>query len=176
MTQANEVKQQVLDLINLFDSTKHDLQAEPAVGKQGLVFADVVLLNKREPNPHDGDFIERRVVRTDSPQVFIWLFRQFAKILYGLPDYGMHKEELFGRLGNTLAMVEEQYPDANPDEKVAAVIQDFWEVCMDLLEGRVTSFAVALGASIVDDFITRSVNTGYIDQETFEKQLFGGMK
>jgi hypothetical protein len=47
MTQANEVKQQVLDLINLFDSKKHDLQARPAVGKQNLVFADVVLLRNR---------------------------------------------------------------------------------------------------------------------------------
>jgi hypothetical protein len=86
----------------------------------------------------------------------------------------MHKEELFGRLGNTLAMVEDQYPDASPDEKVAIVIQDFWEMCMDLLEGRVTSFAVALGASIVDDYVTRSISTGYVDQETFEAQLFGG--
>jgi hypothetical protein len=175
MTQANEVKQQVLDLINLFDSKKHDLQAEPAVGQQNLVFADVVLLNKTEPNPMEGGF-DRRVVRTDMPQVFIWLFRRFAKILYPLPDYGMHKEELFGRLGNTLSMVEEQYPDASPDEKVAIVIQDFWEMCMDLIEGRVTSFAVALGASIVDDYVTRSISTGYVDQETFEAQLFGGMK
>jgi hypothetical protein len=175
MTQANEVKQQVLELINLFDSKKHDLQAEPAVGKQNLVFADVVLLNKTEPNYMEGGF-DRRVVRTDMPQVFIWLFRRFAKILYPLPDYGMHKEELFGRLGNTLAMVEDQYPDASPDEKVAIVIQDFWEMCMDLLEGRVTSFAVALGASIVDDYVTRSISTGYVDQETFEAQLFGGMK
>lgn len=173
MTQVNEVKQQVLDLINLFDSKKHDLQARPAVGKQNLVFADVVLLNKTEPEPPVGGF-DRRIVRTDLPQVFIWLFRQFAKILYPLPDYGMHKEELFGRLGNTLAMVEDQYPDASPDEKVAIVIQDFWEMCMDLLEGRVTSFAVALGASIVDDYVTRSISTGYVDQETFEAQLFGG--
>jgi hypothetical protein len=176
MTQVNEVKQQVLDLINLFDSKKHDLQAEPAVGKQNLVFADVVLLNKTEKNPHEDSWFERRIVRTDMPQVFIWLFRRFAKILYPLPDYGMHKEELFGRLGNTLSMVEEQYPDASPDEKVAIVIQDFWEMCMDLLEGRVTSFAVALGASIVDDYVTRSISTGYVDQETFEAQLFGGMK
>jgi hypothetical protein len=175
MTQVNEVKQQVLDLINLFDSKKHDLQAEPAVGKENLVFADVVLLNKTEPNYMEGGF-DRRVVRTDMPQVFIWLFRRFAKILYPLPNYGMHKEELFGRLGNTLAMVEEQYPESSPDEKVAIVIQDFWEMCMDLIEGRVVSFAVALGASIVDDYVTRSISTGYVDQETFEAQLFGEMK
>lgn len=176
MTQADEVKQQLLDLINLFDSKKHDLQARPAVGKQNLVFADVVLLNKTEKNPHEDSWFDSRLVRTDMPQVFIWLFRQFAEILKGLPGYGGHKEELFGRLGNTLAMVEDQYPDASPDEKVAVVIQDFWEMCIDLLEGRVTSFAVALGASIVDDYITRSISTGYIDQETFEAELFGGTK
>lgn len=173
MNQVDEVQKQIVELINLFEHKKHLLQERPAVGKKNLVFADVVLLNKTEEDPTVDSWYARRVVRTDMPQVFIWLFKQFVPIISPLSGYGMHKEEIFGRLGNTLAMVEELEPVASPDEKVAAVIQDFWEICQDLLEGRMQSFAVALGADIMDDFVTRSIKSGFVDQETFEKQLFG---
>lgn len=173
MNQADEVQKQIVELINLFEHKKHFLQGRPAVGKKNLVFADVVLLNKTEEDPTVDSWYERRVVRTDMPQVFIWLFKQFVPIIAALPGYGIHKEEIFGRLGNTLAMVEKLEPAALPDDKVAAVIQDFWEICQDLMEGRMQSFAVALGAEIMDDFVTRSIKSGFVDQETFEKQLFG---
>jgi hypothetical protein len=173
MNQVDEVKNQTIELISRFEHQKHQLQELPAVGDKKLVFADVLLLNKVEEDPTLGAFIGRRVVRTDMPQVFSWLFKQFAHVLAPLPGYGLHKEEIFGRLGNTLTMVEKLDPPAQADEKVAAVIQDFWEICQDLLDGRMQSFSVALGAQIMDDFVTRSLKSGFVDQETFEQQLFG---
>lgn len=176
MNQTHEVQNQIVELIKSFEHKKHQLHARPAVGKQDLVFADVVLINKTEEDPTVGSWFKRRVVRTDMPQVFIWLFKQFVPIIAPLPGYGIHKEEIFGRLGNTVVMLEDLEPEALPDEKVAAVIQDFWEICQDLIEGRFQSFAVSLDADIMDDFVTRSIKSGFVDQKTFEEQLFGGAR
>lgn len=173
MNQIIEKRNQLIALIDRFEHMKHQLQDLPAVGTKDLVFADVVLLNKTESDPTEGSFYSRRLVRTDIPQVFIWLFKQFASIFRDLPGYGIHKEEIFGRLGNTLAMVEGLEPPATSEEKVAAVMQDFWEICQDLIEGRVQSFSVALGAEVLDDFVSRAIKSGYINQESFEKELFG---
>jgi hypothetical protein len=173
MNQADAVKKQIVELIDLFELKKHVLQEHPAAGQKDLVFGDVVLLNKTEDDPTTSSWIARRVVRTDMPQVFEWLFKGLARIIAPLPGYGPHKEEIFGRLGNSLARSEELDPPLVLEEKVAAVIQDFWEICQDLLEGRLESFSVALGASVMDDFVTRSVKSGFVDQETFERMLFG---
>jgi hypothetical protein len=173
MNQTHEVQNQIIELIKSFQHKNHQLQARPAIGKEGLVFADVVLINKTEEDPTVGSWIKRRVVRTDMPQVFIWLFKKFVPIIAPLPGYGLHKEEIFGRLGNTVAMVEELEPAALPEEKVAAVIQDFWEICQDLIENRLQSLAIAVDAEVMDDFVTRSIKSGFVDRKTFEDQLFG---
>lgn len=173
MNQINNVQTQIINLMNLLEHKKHELQERPAVGKKNLVFADVVLINKTEEDPTIDSWYARRVVRTDMPQVFIWLFKKFATIVRDIPGYYGNKEEVFGRLGNTVSMVEAFKPPLKADEKIAAVIQDFWEICQDLIEGRMQSFDVALGAEVMDDFVTRSIKSGFIDQETFEKQLFG---
>ncbi len=173
MNELKDVQNQIVELLNLFEHKKHILQERPAEGKKSLVFADVVLLNKTEQDPTIDSWIPRRIVRTDMPQEFTWLFTKFASIVKQLPGYGIHKEEIFGRIGNTLSMVESLEPPALPDEKVAAVILDFWEICQDLVEGRMQSLSVALGADIMDDFVTRSVKSGFIDQATFELQVFG---
>lgn len=173
LTALDQAKQKLLELIELFDSMKHRLQEKPVEGTKDLLFGDVVILNKTEPDPYEGKFIERRAVRTAIPQVYTWLFRQFSEILSPLPGYGRHKEEVFGRLGNTLAMAEaDETLDVN--EKVSRVFQDFWEICQDLVDGRLKSFDVAFGAEIIDDYLNRSLKSGFVDQATFEYLVFGG--
>ncbi len=166
-------KKQILELLELFESEKHSLQKLPAVGKKNLLFGDVVILNLTEEDWTQDQWIPRRIVRTSIPQIFTWLFKHFVPILRAFPNYSPVKEEVFGRLGNTVNMVERELPDATPDEKVAAVIQDLWEICQDMAEGRIKALAVAVGADVLDDFITRSIKSGYVDQATFEEVLFG---
>ncbi len=174
MSTKDSIKDKTIKLINLFESEKHRLQNLPAKGVPNLVFGDVVLLNLDELNPYEGNFIERRAVRSSIPQIFIWLFRQFAPILREIPGYGAHTEEVFGRLGNTVSSAEANAEPLSADEKVAAVFQDFWEICQDLLEGKFSSLQIAFGAEIMDDFVTRSLKSGFVSQEEFEKALFGG--
>jgi len=164
-------KKQLVELLNLFEHQKHILQERPAVGVKNLVFAGVVLINKSEDDPTKDSWISRRVVRTEMPQVFTWLFKKFVPILSQLPDYGVHRHEIFGRLGNTLAMAEDPAMAATVDDKVAAVVQDFWEICQDLTEGRIRSLAVAVGPTVLDDFVTRSLKSGLINQVDFENSF-----
>ncbi len=175
LTELSDTKQQLLELIELFDHKKHSLQNKPALGRTNVVFADVVLLGMEQQDPTEGRWIARRIVRTTIPQVFDWLFRQFAQILFQAPGYGRHKEEIFGRLGNTISIVEASTPPLSDDEKVAAVLTDFWEICQDLYEGKLVSLDVAIGATIHDDFIERAVKSGFLSQAEFERQLFGGV-
>lgn len=176
MTLKENLDSDLLLLIEEFESKKHDLQLLAAESQPNLVFGDVALLNKTEANPHEGNFIGKRIVRTDMPRVFVWLFKKFTPILNKLPDYGMHKEEVFARLGNTLEMAETTELGLTANEKVAAVIQDMYEIAQDLLDGKVVSLQVAMGAEVVDDYITRSIKSGYVDHDEFVIAVFGEAK
>ena len=173
MTETNESKTKVLELINRFEHQKHQLQSMPAEGKKGLLFASVKLLNKTEEGPADDSWTSYRVVRTDLPQVFEWLFKQFVPILSDLPNYGMHRDEIFGRLGNRLAAIESQEPATSSDDKVFVVFQELWAICQELEQGLVHSFSVALGTEIVDDFASIPVFTSVENKDSLEVRLFG---
>jgi hypothetical protein len=166
-------KERLLQVVNLFESERRRLSQISGDAPSNLVFADVRILNSNQPDPGADDWIQRRVVRTEAPHVFIWLFRRLQKVVSVLPGFGRHKEEIFGRLGNTLAMAESQEPKLTTDEKVAAVLHDCWEICQDLAEGQVISFSVAVGNEIYDDYVSRSINSGFISQEEFVAELFG---
>ena len=176
MTLKENLDADLLLLIEEFESKKHDLQLLPAESQPNLVFGDVALLNKTEDNPYEGNFIGKRIVRTEMPRVFVWLFKKFTPILSKLPDYGMHKEEVFARLGNTLEMAENPELGLTANEKVAAVIQDMYEIAQDLIDGEVRSLQVAMGTEVLDDYITRSIKTGYVDHDSFVSAVFGEAK
>ena len=176
MTLKENLDSDLLALIEEFESKKHDLQLLPAESQPNLVFAGVKLLNKTEVDPYKDSFITKRVVRTDMPRVYGWLFKKFTPILSKLPDYGLHKEELFARLGNTLEMAEKPELGLTANEKVAAVIHDMYEIAQDLIEGKVRSFQVAVGTEVVDDYITRSIKSGYVDHDEFVNAVFGEAK
>jgi hypothetical protein len=176
LTLKENLDADLLLLIEEFESKKHDLQLLPAESQPNLVFGDVALLNKTEDNPYEGNFIGKRIVRTEMPRVFVWLFKKFTPILSKLPDYGMHKEEVFARLGNTLEMAENPELGLTANEKVAAVIQDMYEIAQDLIDGEVRSLQVAMGTEVLDDYITRSIKTGYVDHDSFVSAVFGEAK
>lgn len=176
MTLKENLDADLLLLIEEFESKKHDLQRLPAESQPNLVFANVKLLNKTEADPYEDSFFDKRVVRTDMPIVFGWLFKKFTPILNKLPDYGMHKVEVFARLGNTLEMAENPELDLTANEKAAAVIQDMYEIAQDLIDGKVRSLQIAMGAEVLDDYVTRSIKSGYVDHDAFVSEVFGEAK
>lgn len=177
MNPKEEFKTKLLALIELFESEKHDLQNLPAVGAPRLVFDNVVLINLTEPNPYEDDFISRDVIRSSIPQIYTWLFLKFAAALKVLPNYNhMTKGELFGRLGNTVNMLEAHQPALEPMEKVAALFADVYEAGLDLIDGKTRVLPVAFNGVIADDFVARSVKVDFVDLETFQNELFGEAK
>lgn len=173
MLSKEQLTNKMLRLLDLFESRKHDLQELPAADFPPTIFADVILLNLDSPYEDTNSWSPKRPVRTEVPHVYDWLFRRFVRILSELPDYGFLKEEIFGRLGNTINMTEAEYPALSTEQKVAAVLADFWEISQDLLEGKIQGFAVALGAEVVDDYVSRSLKSGFINQRDFENAVFG---
>jgi hypothetical protein len=176
MITKSEFQNEVLELIELFETTKHDLQHKAQIGTPGLNFAGVILINLDEADPNEGSFSRKRIVRSAMPQIYTWLFRKFVPILSKLPEYGLLKEEVFGRLGNTILMAESVLPELSPNEKIAALFSDFFELGQDLIDGVVPHFPVAFNGSVQDDWVTRSIKTGFTDLETFENELFGEAK
>lgn len=173
MKELQVAKERLLQVIGLYESERNVFGEPAGDAPANLVFADVRILNLDQPDPDANSWLQKRIVRTDKPHLFIWLFRRLQKVVGVLPDYGRHKEEIFGRLGNTLAMAESQEPKLTTDEKVAAVIQDCWEICQDLVQGQLVSFSVAVGNEIYDDYVSRSIKSGFVSQETFIAELFG---
>lgn len=173
MITKSDFQNEVLELIELFETTKHDLQHKPQVGTPGLNFAGVILINLDEADPNDGAFNKKRIVRSDMPQIYTWLFRKFVPIMSKLPNYGLLKEEVFGRLGNTIQKAETTNPELTANEKIAALFSDFYELGQDLIDGLVLYSPVAINGSVEDDWVTRSIKSGFDDLETFENELFG---
>lgn len=160
MNEKLEIEAKVIDLIGRLEESlpvlKFQKLSEPAR------FADVILLDPGMPNPDEGKFIQGRPVETSSAAAFSWIFTEFVKIASLLPDYRFLKEELFGRLGNTILKTEQESLALSTEEKFSYVIQDFWEICQDILEGKFKALEVAVGSSIYDDYITRALNTPVI--------------
>jgi hypothetical protein len=176
MITKSEFQNEVLELIELFETSKHDLQHKRPIGTPGLNFAGVILTNHEEVNPNEGAFIQKRIVRSDMPQIYTWLFRKFVPILSKLPNYGFLKEEVFGRLGNTIQKAETISPELTANEKVVALFSDFYELGQDLLDGVTLYSPIAINGSVEDDWVTRSIKSGFDDLDTFEKELFGEAK
>ena len=174
MNTKEEFKSHLLALIELFESEKHNLQNQPAVGTPRLVFADVALINMTEPDPFEDSFISKEVIRSEIPHIYTWLFFMFADELKSLPNYShMTKGELFGRLGNTVKMLEAQEPALEPMEKVAALFADVYEAGLDLIDGKTRVLPVAFNGVIADDLKARPVKVDFVDIETFQDELFG---
>ena len=174
MNPKEEFKTNLLTLIEMFESEKHNLQNQPAVGTPRLVFADVALINTTEPDPFEDSFISKEAIRSEMPQIYTWLFFKFASALKTLPNYNhMTKGELFGRLGNTVKMLEAHEPPLEPMEKVAALFADVYEAGLDLIDGKTQVLPVAFNGAIADDFKSRSVKADFVDLETFQNELFG---
>lgn len=173
MDKRDAVDFELLELLSHFENHKTRLLNKPAFGQPNMVFGDIAVLNPTEPNLREGSFIGVREVRTEIPQVFTWILKKFTPILAKLPDYGLLKEEIFGRLGNTIVLGENVEPKLTSDEKIAALFQDFYEITHEIIDGTFRSMAVARDNRILDDVVTRSLKSGFVDQETFLRVALG---
>lgn len=174
MTEQMAIESKIVELIDRLEAHLPGLRNLEF--KEPARFADVILLARGMANPDEGHYVEKRPVETSFPAVFAWLFREFAKIGSSLPDYGFLKEEIFGRLGNTIKKTGESELNLTLEARISYLVQDFWEISQDILEGKFNAFEVAPGASIYDDYLTRALKSEVVVNFSFLGDSSGGDK
>ena len=64
-----------------------------------------------------------------------WLFEQIRDIFIEINDYGFLKEEIFGRLGNTVNRFLSKNPEANTRETLLAVMHEAFAISEEIQDG-----------------------------------------
>ncbi len=85
-------------------------------------FADT-LITDTQPTPSvDGWYPDPRPFVSPYPEQMAWLFSEVVSSTKKLPDYGLWKEELFGRMGNTGNAFVESEPYCSAEQLALAVL------------------------------------------------------
>jgi hypothetical protein len=131
--------------------------------------ADVVVTSELPISTRAGFYPEPRYVITSHAAELSWLFEQIRNIYIEIEDYGLLKEEIFGRLGNTANRFLAKNPDADICETLLAVIHEAFAVAEEIRDGEFATLLVATGNQVLDDLISESENTGFLTIEETQK-------
>ena len=85
-------------------------------------FADTLITDSQPTPSVDGWYPDPRPFVSPYPEQMAWVFSQVVSSTRKLPDYGLWKEELFGRMGNTGNAFVESEPSCSPEQLALAVI------------------------------------------------------
>jgi hypothetical protein len=95
-------------------------------------FADVAIVPEQpEPQP-PGFYPEDRYVVTHHTRQLAWLFSRLVGPFGRIDGYGMWKEELFGRLGNSANWYLAANPDATASELCLAVMCEAYRIADEM--------------------------------------------
>jgi hypothetical protein len=131
--------------------------------------ADVCIV-KRLPKINSGGFYpEPRFVVTDHGLELSWLFEQLRDIFKEIEDYGLWKEEIFGRLGNTANRYLTKSPTASARELLLAIMHETFSIIEEIEVGDFRSPMVTSNNRIYDDLILENERNEFLGvAETLE--------
>lgn len=115
--------------------------------------ADVVITNKPPIIEEGGFYPAPRYVVTSHASELSWLFEQVRNIFMEIDGYGVLKEEIFGRLGNTANRFLSKNPDANTRETLLTVMHETFAIAEEIQDGKFGTLKVTGGNQIIDDLI-----------------------
>jgi hypothetical protein len=149
------------------------LSAEIVSGQSGSSSlwqgADVVITSKSPIVQEGGFYPSPRYVVTSHAGELSWLFEQIRNIFMEIEDYGVLKEEIFGRLGNTVNRFLSKNPGANIHETLLAVMHEAFAIAEEIRDGEFATLLVTTGNQILDDLISESEKTGFLSVEATQK-------
>jgi len=131
--------------------------------------ADVVVASEPSVSKNAGFYPEPRYVVTSHAAELSWLFEQIRNIFMENEDYGVLKEEIFGRLGNTVNRFLSKNPGANIHETLLAVMHEAFAIAEEIRDGEFATLLVTTGNQILDDLISESEKTGFLSVEATQK-------
>lgn len=145
------------------------LSTEIADGRSGSAGmwqgADVVITSKPPIVEEGGFYPAPRYVLTSHAPELSWLFEQLRDIFIEIGDYGVFKEEIFGRLGNTANRFLSKNPEANTVETLLAVMHEAFAITEEIQDGEFAALMVTSGNQILDDLISQSEKGGFLTVE-----------
>ena len=127
--------------------------------------ADVVITRKSPNIDKSGFYPEPRYVVTSHASEVSWLFEKVRDIFMEIENYGVLKEEIFGRLGNTANRFLSKNPNANASETLLAVMHEAFAIIEDIQDGEFATMMVTSGNQILDDLISESEKGGFLTVE-----------
>ena len=127
--------------------------------------ADVVITSKPQIVEEGGFYPAPRYVVTSHAPELSWLFEQIRDIFIEINDYGFLKEEIFGRLGNTVNRFLSKNPEANTRETLLAVMHEAFAISEEIQDGEFATLMVTSGNQILDDLISESEKGGFLTVE-----------
>jgi hypothetical protein len=127
--------------------------------------ADVVITSKPQIMEEGGFYPAPRYVVTPHAPELSWLFEQIRDIFIEINEYGLLKEEIFGRLGNTANRFLSKNPEANSRETLLAVLHEAFAISEEIQDGEFVTLMVASGNQILDDLISESEKGGFLTVE-----------
>jgi hypothetical protein len=127
--------------------------------------ADVVITNKPPVTSKDSFYPAPRYVVTSHAPELSWLFEQIRNVFIEIDDYGFLKEEIFGRLGNSVNRFLAKNPEANASEALLAVMHEAFAIAEEIRDGEFSALMVTSGNQILDDLILESEKEGFLTVE-----------
>ncbi|MGB4734221.1 MAG: hypothetical protein WBH19_07620 [Candidatus Nanopelagicales bacterium] len=85
-------------------------------------FADTLITDTQPTPTVDGWYPDPRPFVSPYPEQMAWVFSEVVSATRNLPKYGLWKEELFGRMGNTGNAFVESEPSCSPEQLALAVL------------------------------------------------------
>lgn len=131
--------------------------------------ADVVITSKSPIVQEGGFYPAPRYVVTSHAGELSWLFEQIRDVFMENHEYGLLKEEIFGRLGNTANRFLSKNPGANIFETLLAVMHEAFAIAEEIRDGEFAILLVTTGNQILDDLISESEKTGFLSVEETQK-------
>ncbi len=115
-------------------------------------FADTLITDSQPAPSSDRWYPDPRPFVSPYPEQMAWVFSEVVLAARKLPAYGLWKEELFGRMGNTGNAVVDSEPSCSPEQLALAVLLEAL-LFVEKLDSRdsVEVLAVTVDNQIADD-------------------------
>ena len=133
--------------------------------------ADVVI-TEAPVSPSVGHFYpDPRLVVTAYVGELSWLFEKLVPIFSAVDEYGLWKEELFGRLGNMANRAKALDKANSAKELLLAVLHEAYACAEELEEGNFNFLLVTTENSIYEDLIVNAMHGKFESESKVEKFL-----
>lgn len=145
-------------------------------GEAGAWSGAGVVITNHSPAKNSKDFYPApRNVVTKNVHELSWIFEKSRDIFLKFEDYGLWKEEIFGRLANMANGVLEKNPKTELKELLFSIIHEDYSILDEIRENKFRILMISSGGKILNDLLKEVDEKGYLSAEE-SKAYFARLK